>query len=111
MATLVKVHFEMPPNLDDFFTLIDGNLILLKVDVIIPGLEDGDHLLFFNGEDVRQRDGTIDFSQWLKDQNIRPRMRTHIIVLKAGTGNDELLGYAIFSICRNVVGNVLCTVL
>ena len=103
MATLVKVHFEMPPNLDDFFTLIEGNLILLNVNLVIPGLEDGDHLLFFNGEDVRQRDGAIDFSQWLKDQNVRTRMRTHIVIMKAGTGNDELLGYAIFSIYMNVI--------
>ena len=103
MATLLKVHFEMPPNLDDFFTLIDGNLILLKVNVVIPGLEDGDHLIFFNGIDVRQRDGANDFSQWLKDHNIRTRMRTHIVILKAGTGNDELLGYANFSIYMNVM--------
>ena len=99
MATLVKVHFEMPENLDEFFTLIEGNLIMLNV--VIPGLDDGDHLLFFNGIDVRQRDGAVDFSQWLKDNKIRTRMRTHFVILKAGTGNDNLLGYATF-LCTGI---------
>ena len=79
----------MPKNLDDYFVLnSQDGCILLRED--IHGIDNGDHLLFFNDIDIRQI-VYAQFSERIKNLGIRPKTRVHITILKAGHDSDHFL--------------------
>ena len=85
MAIVLKIHYKQPEHGNEHFHLdVDG----LIRNSSLPGLDNGDHLLFFNTTDVRESNNL----QFLEISQQAPhRLWVFIIALKAGTGNDELL--------------------
>ena len=84
---IIKVYFIQPRKEDPrHFSLDSGNLI---TNSSIPGVSNGDHLLFFNDIDLREYG---DSQLKLVSGRVDARKLVSIRVLKAGN-NPEYLRY------------------
>lgn len=84
---IIKVYFLQPAKGTRHFYLDSGNLI---TDSSIPGVSNGDHLLFFNDSDLR---GYGDNQLILVSQRVVLKKLVSITVLKAENNHPEYLGY------------------
>ena len=83
---IIKVYFIQPSKGTRHFSLDSGNLI---TDSSIPGVSNGDHLLFFNDIDLREYgDNQLIFVS----ERVQAKKLVFIKVLKAGN-NPEYLRY------------------
>ena len=83
---IIKVYFIQPDKGIRHFSLDSDNLI---TDSSIPGVDNGDHLLFFNDINLR---GYGDDSLMLASGRVPPKKLVFIIVRKAGNIHPEYLG-------------------
>jgi hypothetical protein len=84
---IIKVYFIQPDKGTRHFSLDSGNLI---TDSSIPGVSNGDHLLFFNDINLR---GYGDDQLMLISGRVLPKKLVSITVLKAENNHPEYLGY------------------
>jgi hypothetical protein len=91
---ITKVWYLQPRDGARHFSLDSQNLI---TDSNILGVNNGDHLLWFNGVDLRGYgdDHLIDISKVIK-----PKALVVITVLKAGNFPPEYLGYLLHLVAR-----------
>ena len=92
---IIKVYFIQPDKGIRHFSLDSDNLI---TNSSIPGVNNGDHLLWFNNDDFRgyDNDHLIGLSNIIKYKAL-----VVITVLKAGNFPPELLRYLLHLVAQS----------
>lgn len=84
MDTIVKIHYQHPDRGRNYFNLdTDGSV----TNSSLPGLDNGDHLLFLDKLDCRGLTNQQIYASYI----IIPKKWTHITVLRAQNFHEELL--------------------